>query len=573
MPVKSRREMSKFEKRVYSLEGRTFRATLLCSLIIGLAMLAVGLGLYSYTLTQQYISEAYTTSKAAAAIIERSVDPRPLVKDVMEEYGKLNTGVWESGKQRGYRSRFLHFTEREDYRQIREILKDFSGSNDLAAVYMATYDRDRSAMVYIVDPDEDPDWALIPGDWDRVSQEGIDKFMNYDGDGLEYFVERTEVYGWLGTTAIPIKDENGKNIAFIFTDVSLENVKRGARSFLYQYLICIVLVTLAVGWFLTRHMKKTLVDPINEIAKATVDYVNDRKAGIRETDHFAMLKIRTGDEVENLSLVMADMERDISEYVENITKITAEKERIGAELSLATKIQTSMLPHMFPPFPDRSEFDLYATMTPAKEVGGDFYDFFLIDPDHLCLVMADVSGKGIPAALFMMLSKIILQTHAMLGQTPAQILQNTNDAICSNNQAEMFVTVWVGILEISSGKLTAANAGHEYPVLMTPDGPYELYKDKHSMIVGGMEGVSYKEYELQLRPGSRLFLYTDGVPEAEDSGNRQFGLDRMIDALNENRDAPVKETCEGVRAAVDAFVQGAEQFDDLTMLSLIYKGN
>ncbi len=572
MPVKSRREMSKFEKRLYSLEGRTFRATFLCSLIIGLAMLTVGLGLYTYTLTRQYLKEAYTTSRTAAAVINRSLDAVPLITDVMEEYGKLNLGVWESGKQRGYRSRFEHFTQREDYQQVRDILKDFSGSNDLAAVYLATYDKERCAMVYIVDPDDRAEWALKPGDWDYISQKGIDKFSDYDGSSFEYVVEKTELYGWLGTCAIPIKDADGKNVAYIFTDVSLENVVQGAKTFLIQYLISIVIVTFAVGLLLTRHMKKTLVDPINEIAEATVDYVKDRKAGIRDTDHFALLNIRTGDEVENLSLVMADMERDLAEYEENLTKITAEKERIGAELSLATKIQASMLPHIFPPFPERREFDLYATMTPAKEVGGDFYDFFLIDDDHLGLVMADVSGKCIPAALFMMVSKIILQSCAMLGRSPAEILEKTNDAICSNNQAEMFVTVWVGILEISSGKLTAANAGHEYPVLRMPDGPYELYKDKHSMIVGGLEGVTYKEYELQLRPGTKLFLYTDGVPEAEDDENHQFGLDRMIDALNENVDAPVKETCEGVRAAVDAFVQGAQQFDDLTMLCMVYKG-
>ena len=246
--------------------------------------------------------------------------------------------------------------------------------------------------------------------------------------------------------------------------------------------------------------------------------------------------------------------------------------RIGAELSLATNIQTSMLPHIFPAFPMRSEFDIYASMDPAKEVGGDFYDYFLIDDDHLGMVIADVSGKGVPAALFMMASKIILQSVAVMGYSPAEVLQRANDAICSNNEAEMFVTVWLGILELSTGKLTAANAGHEYPAFRQPGGKFELYKDKHGFVIGGMEGVKYREYELMLEPGARLFVYTDGVPEATNAEKELFGAERMVRALNENADAAPVEILRGMRGAVDAFVRDAEQFDDLTMLCLEYKG-
>ena len=241
------------------------------------------------------------------------------------------------------------------------------------------------------------------------------------------------------------------------------------------------------------------------------------------------------------------------------------------ELHTATRIQEAMLPNIFPPFPDRSEFDLYASMDPAKEVGGDFYDFFLIDDDHLCLVMADVSGKGVPGALFMMVSKIILQSVAMLGKSPAEILSKTNEAICSNNEAQMFVTVWLGILELSTGKLTAANAGHEYPVLKKPDGQFELFKDKHGLVIGAMEGVRYRQYELQLEPGSKLFLYTDGVPEATDADNALFGTDRMLEALNADPDAEPAQLLKNVRSAVDGFVKDAEQFDDLTMLCVELK--
>ena len=285
-----------------------------------------------------------------------------------------------------------------------------------------------------------------------------------------------------------------------------------------------------------------------------------------------LARIRPHNEIGQLSGDVSDLAREIDDHLDRIRTITAEKERIGTELALATKIQAAMLPHIFPPFPDRSEFDIFASMDPAKEVGGDFYDFFLIDDDHLCMVMADVSGKGIPAALFMMASKIILQSCAMLGQSPAEILTKTNEAICSKNPENMFVTVWLGVLELSTGKLTAANAGHEYPIIKQPNGSFELFRDRHGFVLGGMAGARYRAYELQMAPGAKIFVYTDGVAEAKNASKIMFGTERTIAALNEQPDAAPEQLLKNVRRAVDGFVKDAEQFDDLTMLCLEYKG-
>ena len=249
-------------------------------------------------------------------------------------------------------------------------------------------------------------------------------------------------------------------------------------------------------------------------------------------------------------------------------KQKAESTRIDTELNMASAIQADMLPNIFPAFPERREFDIYASMNPAKEVGGDFYDFFLVDEDHLCMVMADVSGKGVPAALFMMASKIILANNAMMGKSPAQILTDTNAAICSNNREEMFVTVWLGILEISTGKLTAANAGHEYPVIKHAGGSFEFLKDKHGFVIGGMDGVKYKEYSLQLQPGDKLFLYTDGITEAETAAHELFGEDRLQKCLSPLQDREPEDVLNAVKAAVAAHVSGHEQFDDMTMFCL-----
>ena len=252
--------------------------------------------------------------------------------------------------------------------------------------------------------------------------------------------------------------------------------------------------------------------------------------------------------------------------------LALEKERINAELSLATRIQASALLHDFPAFPDRKEFDLYASMDPAKEVGGDLYDFFLIDDDHLSIVIGDVSGKGIPGALFMMVAVELIRFINIHELSPAKVLMAVNDELCARNSAEMFVTVWIGVLEISTGKLVTANAGHEYPAIKAPDGSFELAKDRHGLVVGGMEGVRYRETEYQLKPGEKIFVYTDGVPEATNAENELFGTDRMIRALREKENGTPEQILGSVTRAVNEFVGDAPQFDDLTMLCLEYFG-
>ena len=253
--------------------------------------------------------------------------------------------------------------------------------------------------------------------------------------------------------------------------------------------------------------------------------------------------------------------------------MTAQEERIHTELSLANRIQADMLPNKFPPFPDRTDFDIYASMEPAREIGGDFYDFFMLGESKLGLVMADVSGKGIPAALFMMHSRILVQNYAKTGLSPAEVLENVNSDICANNREGMFVTVWFGILDLESGVLTAANAGHEYPILKQADGKFELIRDRHGFVIGGMENIHYRNYELKLEPGAKLFLYTDGLTEATDASSEMFGMDRTVEALNSGADGTPQQLLDRVDAAVAAFVRGAEQFDDLTMMCVWYIGN
>ena len=249
-----------------------------------------------------------------------------------------------------------------------------------------------------------------------------------------------------------------------------------------------------------------------------------------------------------------------------------DKLAVQKELSLAGRIQESMLPNVFPPFPGRREFDLYAMMTPTKEVGGDFYDFFLIDDDHLGLVIADVSDKGVPAAMCMMAAKFMIANNLKMGKSPEVALADANKSFCANNDEDMFVTAWVGTLEISTGKLKCVNAGHEYPILKHADHRFEIYKDKHFKPIGWIETAVYEMYELMLYPGDMLFAYTDGVLEAKNKKGEMFGTDRTLAALNRQAKYGCEALLRGVYDDVNDFMNGAEQFDDLTMLSLKYKG-
>ena len=370
------------------------------------------------------------------------------------------------------------------------------------------------------------------------------------------------------TAMVSLKGKDGEVEAILCVQLQMDALAKARQRYLNKIALTLIILVLIAIAGQSFFLHRVLLRPLRQISEETTRFSTENVMPAQRLQE----SIRNQDEIGRLAFSIDQMEERIQEYVASNAQIIAEKERINTELNLAARIQYSMLPHVFPPFPDRKEFDIYASMDPAKEVGGDFYDFFLTDSDHLGLLIADVSGKGVPAALFMMASKIILQSVAMMGRSAGEILTKTNEAICSNNQAEMFITVWVGILEISTGKLTAANAGHEYPVLKRADGSFELFRDKHGFVIGGMDGIRYKEYELQLNPGDKLFVYTDGVPEATNADKELFGTERMTEALNRGKDESPEQVLRGVRQAVDDFVKDAEQFDDLTMLCLEYKG-
>ncbi len=560
---------SKNRKNI-SLRKKAISLVLFAATLLSLITVSVSGIFYSFNMFDHYKLLAEQLADTAASMMS--------AEDITRYYNEVKQiGPYDDDKynnDESYREAYdkkVNALKDEEYQQMLDTLFTFEDQsknrNDIKYIYVQVLEGDH--VTYIFDADHTEDQYQL-GTVRPVSAEVIDE----DGleNGVPAFTSNDPDDGWLCSCMRPVRDADGKPVALVGVDISMSRVVKLGVVYLITLIAIVLFITALLIWILIRGVEKSLVKPINKLSKAARSFVEDKGEELNKESTISKLNIHTGDEVETLWESIRHMEQEINAYITHLTAVTAEKERIGAELELATRIQADMLPNIYPAFPERDDLDIYASMTPAKEVGGDFYDFFLVDDSHLAMVMADVSGKGVPAALFMMMSKILIQNTVMNGKSPADALMTVNNQICANNREEMFVTVWLGIVDLKSGLLTAANAGHEKPIVKSPDGEFEFFSDKHGFVIGGMDGLKYHNYEIQMSKGSKLFLYTDGVAEATNESKELFGIERTLDALNSCKDASPKTILDAVKQSVDAFVGTAPQFDDLTMLCFEFKG-
>jgi len=373
-----------------------------------------------------------------------------------------------------------------------------------------------------------------------------------------------ETVGWNLVFALPVNDilapayEAHEKIE----DMANETVRAADRQILYSNLMLIFLFTLVITFVIwtTARISGKITQPITTLEQSL--------SVIASGDLDMLINIKTGDEIERLGNSVNSMSLELKRYIANLQSVTAEKERIGAELNVAKKIQASMLPCIFPAFPHRDEFDIYAYMLPAKEVGGDFYDFFLIDENKLAVVIADVSDKGVPAALFMVIAKTLIKNNAQYGKSPQEVFETVNDMLCENNDADMFVTAFMGIFDISNGSFTYVNAGHNPPLIKRMGGNYDWLPTKPGFVLAGMNHMRYQQDEITLHEGDALFMYTDGVTEAKNRQNKLWGEAQLLEVANNNRVYALKDFIHNIKSEIDAFANGAEQADDITMLVL-----
>ena len=377
--------------------------------------------------------------------------------------------------------------------------------------------------------------------------------------------------GWVCTSGIFLYKDLDKPVCYACADLDMSGVVQEQHGFLMNSLLSLIVLigaTLLVNMFLLRRM---VTRPLKQIADGTTAFTEGNEDGYA-LDKVISLKMDRSDEIGDLYEAIRSMQTRIVTDTQKLKQDAVDKEHMQTELSLAARIQEMALPRIQGRLAGREEFSLDASMTPAKNVGGDFYDFFFLDNTHLVLLIADVSGKGIPAALFMMSAQNKIKSCASLDRSPAQILTAANIQLCENNDLCMFVTVWLGILDLATGRLAVSSAGHEKPILGRAGKAFELVEDCRGIVMGGMKNARYTDYEITLNPGDVLFQYTDGVPEASNSQNEFFGTDRMLEALNQAGERKPAGLLEQMRSAVDEFVGDAQQFDDLTMLCIRYQG-
>ena len=540
--AKIRRLFSSLQFRIISY---IFVLLTFCSLIVSL----IGLVSFSNAFKREYGTTSYHMASTACTLVNA---------DHLNDY--LVNG------------------EDEEYLQSQRYLDTYCDKMNLSLVYIIivdTSDYERFTSIFnsvnnTVDNTNYSPWPL-GFERDTTNDEYKEKYKAlYNGEAEYETIYRTKNLKGTNphiTILVPMKSTSGEVVALMCIQRPISELQSARRPYLINLIISIVLLLVVTTFITITYLKRQFVKPIRKVSDEATRFAKESSKGDKLND------ISRIHEISNLAKSVDKMEDDMLTYMNNLTLVTKEKERMGAELSIASTIQENSIPHKFPAFPDRCDFDIYASITPAKEVGGDFYNFFLVDSDHLAVVIADVSGKGIPAALFMMATNILISDRTKMGGTPGEILTFVNQGICEHNEADMFVTVWLGIIELSTGKIIASNAGHDDPAIYHKGEGFEIVKRKHGLVIGAMDGIKYCDYELKLNPGDKLFLYTDGVTEATNASKELYGMEKMIEALNECKDSSTNEIINHIHNRVDEFVGEAPQFDDLTMLCFELKEN
>ncbi len=450
-------------------------------------------------------------------------------------------------------------------------LRDNMGCN---YVYIADQKDETGAVtatfLYMMDA-ENPNDAyppFVPGDKGKMNESFLsDSEYIYETGGRpdNYFYSHS-AFGYNTSAIAAIQNDEGKVVAVLGVEIAMSNLARARTQYILSTVIISLLITAIMVLIYSSLVKRKLLEPITAIIKETNSFVEN---GAEASAQLAA--VSTDNELEDLAMAIFSMEKNIKGYIENLTQVTKEKERIGAELGIAAHIQSSMLPCIFPAFPERDEFDIFATMNPAKEVGGDFYDFFMVDDTHLAIVMADVSGKGVPAALFMVIGKTLIKDHSQPGQDLGTTFSKVNEMLCQANSEGLFITAFEGVLDLTTGDMDFVNAGHEMPFVFSNETGFKPYKIRAGFVLAGMEGMRYRGGSIHLNPGDKFFQYTDGVTEATNADNKLYGMERLERILNVTANYRPNEILPLVKEDIDKFVGEAPQFDDITMLCLEFK--
>lgn len=465
----------------------------------------------------------------------------------------------------------------DEYRKIvRSLDKVKSEVRSKKLFVAAPFDEEQAMYIYTTteygDGIEDSTMGRhLLGDKFPVDEWSTQMFSGDDNYKRSEVYGESNRYGYVCTAVKTIKNSNGNVIAFVGLDYDMyEEIKIIKRdvikffaSLIVSFIINITLISLIARW--------TIINPLKRITNSVKNLMN------KDQNKIIARKISVknkGDDIELLANSFNTMIVDLNTYTENIKKINAEKEQIATELNIANQIQTSLIPHTFPAFPELEEVDIHANSKPARQVGGDFYDFFLVDDDHLAFLIADVSGKGISAALFMVIARTLIRNEASPGKTPGEILENVNSEMCVDNELGMFLTLFLGILNYKTGRITFSNAGHLKPILKHQNGKFKELDVKKNFVIAGMPNLEFKDEKMQLKRGDTLFMYTDGITECANQQQQNWGVHNLINTLNnlDTEKCSLTNVVEVIQKEVSQFSNN-NQSDDETMLIIKYNGS
>lgn len=557
-----------------SLKFKAAALILLFTVILSMSIVFISYKTYTDSFRKHYSSMALSISKSAASVVDAK-KVKTVADEVIKTYRaacEKNGGVpveLSEDTPKSYYSEFDYITEMPEYKELLDILTKLREDNGAESLYLGYTDVETMKDIYLVDASADE--SCMPGTYDDVQPEHIEKIKAGDYE-FPAFITNLPEYGWLCSASAPVKDDNGSVIGVALVDISMNKIMSDRQAFLISLIFITAVSAIIIAVLVLLLLNKFLIKPINVLSSAASTFVSEKQEAVKEgMSQIAKLNIKTGDEIEKLSESVKKMETDLNTYIEELTIVTSEKERIGAELDIATHIQSSMLPCIFPAFPERQEFDIYAQMTPAKEVGGDFYDFFMVDDRHIAIVMADVSGKGVPAALFMVIAKTLIKDHTVSGTDLGEVFTKVNNILCESNSEGLFVTAFEGVLDLATGDFAFVNAGHEIPYICKKESEFEPYKIKPGFVLAGMENMKYSSGKITLDIGDKIFQYTDGVTEAVNTKNELYGSEHLGAVLNKSSQKTPCEIIGDVKNDIDIFVGEADQFDDITMLCLEYK--
>ena len=539
------------KKKMLSLRVKIVFGILLMVLVLSTVLVCISYFTYKNAMDEHYESLGNNVARTAISFLDED-----------EMHG------WVQGVKEGD----AEVMETERYQSVLSMLKRVRESNDVLYLYVIYPTVEGSYWIFDTDESEDacPYGYLMEyyeGSFDSI----VDDVLA--GNHVPAVIS-DEDYGWIISISYPYKDSAGEMLCYVCVDISMDEVVRDQQTYLLNTLLILAGATIlfvVIYYFL---LNVIFVRPVKRMALAASEFVSSDTDSAKEgeiSSSISALTVRSHDELGLLCDALKQMEHNLLGYIENLKSVTAERERIGAELDVATHIQKSMLPCIFPAFPERKEFDIYATMDPAKEVGGDFYDFFMVDEHHLAIVMADVSGKGVPAALFMVIGKTLIKDHTVPGKDLGEVFKEVNRLLCESNSEGLFITAFEGVLDLVTGEFRFVNAGHEMPFLYRAGGEFQPEKVRPGFVLAGMEQTRYRAGSFMLGVGDKVFQYTDGVTEATNGGNELYGMERLKSVLNANREKSPAEILPQVKHDIDDFVGAAPQFDDITMLCLEYK--